>query len=131
MTTFRALKATVKLSLVLAVSLVSALAFAVTPAIAELKLERFAVSARNENGTPDVQAGSHPYALTTTFLLNTTHNEEPGARNLKDVRLELPPGFVGDPTATPRCSYQALCAAANTASRRARPKRRSVSRPPT
>jgi hypothetical protein len=73
------------------------------PALAELRLERFAIGAQNENGTPDLQAGSHPYALTTTFLLNA-----PGPTNgfLKDVRAELPPGFVGDPNATPKCSYQ-------------------------
>ena len=42
--------------------------------MAEFGLERLAISARNQNGTPDVQAGSHPYALNTTFLLH-----EPGA----------------------------------------------------
>ena len=34
--------------------------FAATPAMAEFGLEKFAISARNQNGTPDVQAGSHP-----------------------------------------------------------------------
>jgi hypothetical protein len=81
------------------------LAFAATPAMAEFGLERLAISARNQNGTPDVQAGSHPYALNTTFLL---HDAGPaaGQGDLRDVRVELPPGFVGDPTATPRCTYQ-------------------------
>ena len=80
-----------------------AFALSATPAMAELNLERVAVSARNADGTPDVQAGSHPYALTSTFLL---HESGPVAGDLKDVRLQLPPGFVGDPTATPRCGYQ-------------------------
>jgi len=70
--------------------------------MAELKLERFAIGAQNENGTQDVQAGSHPYALTNTFVLSGAGPED----NLRNVRLELPPGFVGDPTATPRCTYQ-------------------------
>jgi hypothetical protein len=76
-----------------------------------------AISARNQNGTPDVQAGSHPYALNTTFVLNQElpyEGEVNGIKetlyrpqgDLKDVRIELPPGFVGDPTATPRCTYQ-------------------------
>ena len=26
-------------------------------------------------------------------------------RSLRDVRFELPPGFVGNPNATPRCNY--------------------------
>jgi hypothetical protein len=76
-------------------------AFTAAPAMAEYGLQRFAISATNENGTPDLQAGSHPYALTNTFVLNL-----PAEGNLKDVRLELPPGFVGDPNATPHCSYQ-------------------------
>jgi hypothetical protein len=78
-------------------------AFGAAPAMAEFGLERVAISARNQNGTPDVQAGSHPYSLNTTFLL---HEPGPTTGDLKDVRLELPPGFVGDPTATPRCGYQ-------------------------
>jgi hypothetical protein len=73
-----------------------------TPAMAELKLERFAIGAQNENGTQDIQAGSHPYALTNTFVLNNAGPEN----TLKDVHLELPPGFVGDPNATPKCTYQ-------------------------
>jgi hypothetical protein len=81
----------------------SGLAFAATPAFAELNLKKFAISARNEDGTPDVQAGSHPYALTTTFVLNGAGSEH---GDLKNARLELPPGFVGDPDATPRCTYQ-------------------------
>jgi hypothetical protein len=80
----------------------SGLAFAVSPAFAELSLQKFAISAQNEDGTPDVQAGSHPYALTNTFVLN---DAGPG-NSLKNVRLELPPGFVGDPNATPKCTYQ-------------------------
>ncbi len=62
-----------------------------------------------------MQAGSHPYALTTTFVLNEPHSPCPASGDqvtcvaegdLKDARLELPPGFVGDPNATPRCTYQ-------------------------
>jgi hypothetical protein len=85
----------------------AALALAVTPAMAESVLPEFglrkiAVSARNQNGTPDVEAGSHPYSLNTTFTLNKAG---PETGYLKDVKLELPPGFVGDPNATPRCTY--------------------------
>ncbi|MGA2163163.1 MAG: hypothetical protein ABSH36_01685 [Solirubrobacteraceae bacterium] len=94
------------------------------PAMAGFGLEKFAVSARNQNGSPDVQAGSHPYAFTATFVLNAPNPTEverypvtrPGDKeaiwlpegNLKDAEVELPPGFVGDPNATPRCSYQAF-----------------------
>jgi hypothetical protein len=91
-----------KLPPVVLASLMVMLIVGVAPAMAEFGLQRFAVSARNENGTPDVQAGSHPYAVTSTFVLN----QPTFGGDLKDVRLEIPPGFVGDPNATPHCSYQ-------------------------
>ena len=87
-----------------------------TPAMAEFGLQKFAISASNANGTPDTQAGSHPYALTNTVVLSLNpgadghgtqdHANVPLEGVLKDVRLELPPGFVGDPNATPHCTYQ-------------------------
>jgi hypothetical protein len=60
-------------------------------------------------GAPDVQAGSHPYAVTTSFTMNGSEEYEPGKYrsrgDLRDVRLDLPPGFVGNPNATPKCKY--------------------------
>jgi hypothetical protein len=96
------------LALVSVVALIAALAVAVAPAMAEFGVKKFAVSARNENGTPDVQAGSHPYALTSTFVLNPVQGD------VKDVKLELPPGFVGDPNATPKCSFTEFAKAEKT-----------------
>jgi hypothetical protein len=104
--------------LVLSVSLL----FAV-PALAEpIGLKNLEVTATNEPtaaqkanhelGSPDVQAGSHPYALITTFFLNgpEAHGEAltPAGGGLKNVRAELPPGFVGNPNATPKCNYEAF-----------------------
>jgi hypothetical protein len=94
----------------------------VTPAFAEklpFGIESLEISATNQNGTPDVEAGSHPYLLTTSFTLNPAeaitgpsfpHEEDFVVRGhgLKDVRFEAPPGFVGNPNATPKCSYQAF-----------------------
>jgi hypothetical protein len=98
-----------------------AFALMATPALAEpFGLQALEASVVNENGSPDVQAGSHPYALKTNFLLNkpeeleeVSHgqrfvNFRPAGEGLKDVRVEAPPGFVGDPNATPKCSYQAF-----------------------
>jgi hypothetical protein len=108
------MRISLKLPLVLLASLLAMLAVAATPAMAEFGLQRFALSARNQDGTPDMQAGSHPYALTNTFVLTQPSESAflgEGAfpeGDLKDVRLELPPGFVGDPNATPHCSYQAF-----------------------
>jgi hypothetical protein len=89
--------------LVLAASIVFA-----PSAMADFGLQSFEVSATNQNGAPDLQAGSHPYQLTTNFVLNPP-KEVAGKLvvdgDLKDARVELPPGFVGDPNAMPKCSY--------------------------
>ena len=67
---------------------------------------------KHELGSADVQAGSHPYALTTSFVLNEPEDKSVGGKptfvvseGLKDVRVALPPGFVGNPGAVPTCSY--------------------------
>ena len=81
---YKYFKPLVPLGLLVLVSAVFA-----TPAMAELGVEKFALSARNANGTPDLRAGSHPYALTTSSL-----KEAESARgNPKDARLGLLPGF--------------------------------------
>ncbi len=65
-----------KLPLAVVGSLLVALTFATAPALsAEFGLQKFALSALNQNGTPDVQAGSHPYSLTNTFVLKRSPQE--------------------------------------------------------
>ncbi len=68
--------------------------------------------ALNALGPEDVQAGSHPYVLTTRLSLSDeifTAAGKSAARvnggGLKDAQLELPPGFVGNPNAVPKCPY--------------------------
>jgi hypothetical protein len=103
------MRTSIKLPLAIAAGLLVSLVVAAAPAMAEFGLQRFAFAASNQDGTPDVQAGSHPYALNTTFLLNLPTGRKDTyvpQGNLKDVRLEIPPGFVGDPNATPHCTYQ-------------------------
>ncbi len=70
----------------------------------------------NANGTPDTQAGSHPYEATTRLDFNMRNGpeaEEEGRLSpetaggeVRNVEALLPPGFVGDPTATPQCTRQ-------------------------
>jgi hypothetical protein len=69
-------------------------------AVAAFGLEKLAVSARSQDGSVDVQAGSHPYSLNTTIELAVNQGD------LKDAKVELPPGLVGNPDATPKCTYQ-------------------------
>lgn len=58
-------------------------------------------------GAAEMQAGSHPFATTVGFKLNRLPAENNRAipdGHVKDVIAELPPGFIGNPTATPRCT---------------------------
>jgi hypothetical protein len=71
-------------------------------------------AALDENGETFSQAGAHPFDVGTVFKLNTmlsprqfeaengllVSSESP----LRNVKVEAPAGFVGNPTATPRCS---------------------------
>jgi hypothetical protein len=68
-----------------------------------------AVAITNQDGTPDLQAGSHPFAYTTSLAVNTEEREgktAPADGDVKDVEVELPPGLVGNPSATPQCPQQ-------------------------
>jgi hypothetical protein len=72
----------------------------------------FTTSITNADGTPDTQAGSHPFAFSTTIAVKSVEEEEAIGRvvprseggNVRDIEVNLPPGFVGDPGATPLCS---------------------------
>ncbi len=62
-----------------------------------------------EPGLLDRKAGSHPWAVTTSFVLNTRVNgasETVQDGDVKDVFVELPPGLVGNVTVTPQCSIK-------------------------
>ncbi len=56
--------------------------------------------------TSSNQAGAHA-DLTTAFKFTTNSYAEPGA-NLRNVSVELPPGFVGAPAAVPTCDPNLL-----------------------
>jgi hypothetical protein len=62
-----------------------------------------------EEGSPQMQAGSHPFAQTITIEPNTEINPDPKLGKVpiglpRELRVELPPGFTGSPDATPQCS---------------------------
>ncbi len=72
-------------------------------------IQDFSMQAFEADGLPSTQAGRHPYTLLTSLDFNTRNADEyftPG--NAKDVVVDLPPGFVGDPQDTPRCPLSAL-----------------------
>jgi len=77
--------------------------------------ENYELDPEEEGGEIDTQAGSHPFQLTSSITFNTKtvsvfnyfHNEvlpevQP-VELVKDVRVNLPPGLVGNPTPLPKC----------------------------
>jgi hypothetical protein len=68
-------------------------------------------SVSDEAGTPFTQAGGHPYEATTTIKFNTTTAADgttiPDGDG-KDLHVELPAGFVGNPTAAATCTEDQL-----------------------
>jgi hypothetical protein len=79
----------------------------------------FEVAFLNPDGTPDTQAGSHPYEMVANIDFNTqvlpreatadsVYGTQPDG-NVKDVITDLPPGLVGDPNATAKkCTLRQL-----------------------
>jgi hypothetical protein len=83
-------------------------------AVASFGFKSFDVTYSNQDGSPDTQAGSHPFAMTTSFALNTIINfegETAPNEDVKDVKVDLPPGLVGSATAVPQCSLELLTTA--------------------
>jgi hypothetical protein len=71
-------------------------------------IESFSLAILDEQGAPFTQAGGHPHEikvildLSTTEAL-TTRNPKSVPANVKTVKVELPPGLIGNPTAAVRC----------------------------
>jgi hypothetical protein len=82
--------------------MLGALALSAPAAQASFGLVNPDVTFTSENGSSAMQAGSHPFQMSISFDVNTVGkfpDESP-----KDVFAELPPGFIGNTTATPHCS---------------------------
>jgi hypothetical protein len=60
----------------------------------------------NADGSIDTQAGSHPFSLTIGFGMNMNPDGTWSGAPLRNVKVELPPGIVGDPHAVPQCTRQ-------------------------
>lgn len=63
----------------------------------------FSVRMLDAEGNPENRAGARPDRLQIGFALET----EGSGTSVKDLAIELPPGFIGDPSAVPACSRQA------------------------
>jgi hypothetical protein len=75
------------------------------PAGADFGLKDLDVTFTNQDGSPAMQAGSHPFAMKTSLATNT--REEGGIEvidgALRNLEIFQPAGFAGNPTAVPRC----------------------------
>lgn len=58
----------------------------------------------NADGSVDTQAGTHPFAFTLGFGVNVEAIGGASGAGLRGVKVDLPPGIVGDPHAVPQCS---------------------------
>jgi hypothetical protein len=99
-------------------AVVSRRALALTDSAPGFGVENYELAPEEEGGGLATQAGSHPFQLTTTLVLNTdapmvSHyyrdngvlepEMQPPALT-KDLRFSLPPGLAGNPTPLPKCS---------------------------
>jgi hypothetical protein len=84
----------------------AALIASATPAAAEFGpvAGSFEADVFNAAGELETQAGAHPYAATTSFEFNVRPDGLSVDQYSRNIRVTLPAGFVGNPTATPRCS---------------------------
>ena len=81
-------------------------------------IKGFEVAFLNRDGTPDTQAGSHPYKILVNFEFNTQIIRRAATDlryismpvfNVKDVMVDLPPGLFGDTDATAKkCTLEQL-----------------------
>lgn len=87
------------------------LSIAASPASAEFGITpgSFKVEALKADGTTlETQAGAHPNQAVATMRFNSV--DRPGYmpfatdENVKDIEVTLPPGFLGNPEATAKCS---------------------------
>jgi hypothetical protein len=83
---------------------------------AEAGTQAFWAGAFDADGDLEAQAGAHPLTAETYFLLNTVRartGQIVPVEDPKDTIVDLPPGFLGDPTATPRCPLSQPSPSAN------------------
>jgi len=79
-------------------------------AAAEYGLKDLSLTFADEGGDPVLAAGAHPFEMTTSFGIETetflegAEEREVASGQTKDLIVQLPPGFAGDPFAVPQCS---------------------------
>ncbi len=78
-----------------------------SPAEGSFGFKSVGLAFSEEDSSPATEAGSHPFSWTIGLALNTTGGggEALPDGDLKDLRVQLPPGLVGAPDLVPHCSH--------------------------
>jgi len=84
----------------------------VTPA-EPFGLRTFTTSIADSLGSPFTQAGGHPFSASAELIFNAVPSDQegklvPAGGAPKQIEVELPPGFVGNPQNAPRCPLALL-----------------------
>jgi hypothetical protein len=88
-----------------------ALLVATPAAHADFEITGFDGSTNNQDGSASTQAGEHPFDATTSFSISSgtdSFGSLTPEENPRDVEVRLPAGFVGNPTAAPKCTAAQL-----------------------
>jgi hypothetical protein len=90
----------------LGIAVVGMLCIALPASASALEILSFEGSTKAQNGELDLRAGGHPYEQTFSFQFPTEVVGESVTPkgNVKDVEIEMPAGFVGDPSAATTCN---------------------------
>jgi hypothetical protein len=67
-------------------------------------VEDFRLDAEDQRGGTESQAGAHPFQLSSVVALNQDAVAGKPPALVRDVRLKLPPGLIGDPVPFPQCT---------------------------
>jgi hypothetical protein len=92
-----------KLAACFGLSLLLTFMFVPSEAQAAFGIETLSTTARNQDGSVDLLAGTHPFEYEVAFTLNKDSEGQPEGR-LRDIIVELPPGLVGNPQALHECT---------------------------
>jgi hypothetical protein len=85
-------------------------------ALPKFALEGFYMTASGFDGSPDTQAGGHPYAVSAGFSVPNFLDSRAGnnvlarvpVQQLRNIAVDLPLGLIGNPQSAPQCPLAAL-----------------------
>jgi hypothetical protein len=77
----------------------------------DLEITSFSAGGVNSDLSPSIDAGARPYELTNDFSLSTDVSPDgpvAPSESIKDVRVDIPPGIVGNVAKMPKCPQRVM-----------------------